>query len=121
MIENKLLKLTLLIIGIFIQSKVGFCQPKGQAPKATEHNTSEAGFDRTLKKGEEGHSWSWGTLGHGSFDEAIELFKNDEFFKPEKEVMVYKEGVVKYKVFTYAKINYVEVDYGWRSFTYITK
>jgi hypothetical protein len=121
MSKNNIQLVAFLTIGLFFLSKAGFCQKLPQQTKPTEHNTSESGFDRTLKKGDAGHNWAWGTMGHGSFDEAIELFKNDEFFKPEKDVMVYKEGSVKYKVFTYAKINYIEVDYGWRTFTYITK
>ena len=121
MILNKLTKTIYLIIGLFLFSSAGFCQKLPQQGQTTTHNTSEAGFDRTLKKGEEGKSWAWGTMGHGSFDQAIETFKSDEFFKPEKDVMVYKEGSVKYKVFTYSKINYVEVDYGWRTFNYITR
>ena len=120
MIQTKLSKTAVLIIGLFFLSKFGFSQ-KPPEPKTTEHNTSESGFDRTLRKGDEGHDWAWGTMGHGSFDQAIELFKNDEFFKPEKDVMVYKEGSVKYKVFTYSKVNYIEVDYGFRTYTYVTK
>ena len=121
MIQTKLSKITFILITFFLLSKSGFSQKLPAQNKPTEHNTSESGFDRTLRKGDEGHDWVWGTLGHGSFDQAIELFKNDEFFKPDKEVMVYKEGSIKYKVFTYAKINYVEVDYGFRTYTYITK
>ena len=121
MIINILNKPLFLLIGFIFLSGFTFAQKVKEQSKSSEHNTSEAGFDRTLRKGEEGKDWAWGSMGHGSFDQAIEIFKNDEFFKPEKDVMVYKEGSVKCKVFTYSKINYIEVDYGWRTFIYITK
>ncbi len=68
----------------------------GQAvAKVTAGNTnganptagSDAGFERTVRKGNEGVLWNWGTLGHGSFDQTIDTFKSEgEFFNPAKDV-----------------------------------
>ncbi len=98
-----------------------FSQDNQQDKAKITQNKLEGGFERTIRKGNEGSSWSWGTMGHGSFDQAIEIFKADELFKPEKDVLVYKQGPLRYRVFTHANINYIEVSYGFCYYTYVTK
>ena len=93
---------------------------KGNAPVVNGASSGDAGFERTKRNGNKGVLWAWGTLGHGSFDQTIDTFKNaGEFFHPDKDVATYTQGRARYKVFTYAKVNYVEVDYGWSGGVYI--
>ena len=85
---NKLIlsKISFLIIVLLLVSNISFSQENADKVKITQNNVpSNGGFERTVRKGLEGSSWSWGTMGHGSYDQAIELFKTDEFFKPEKD------------------------------------
>ena len=119
-------KIFLLTVFSFFISCAAFCQDnkdgKDNKDKAIiTQNKVAGGFERTIRKGNEGVNWSWGTMGHGSYDQAIELFRADEFFKPEKDVLVYKQGNLKYRVFTHANINYIEVNYGFGYFVYVTK
>jgi hypothetical protein len=64
-------------------------------------------------------NWSWGTYGHGSFDQAaknlVEIDNIISFIDP-------NNNKIKYRVFTHGSLNYVEVDYGWNDgiFTYTT-
>jgi hypothetical protein len=62
-------------------------------------------------------NWDWGTGGHGSFENAMKLFAK------EKEVAIYNQGKVIYRVFTSTNNNYIEINYGWDGgkYTYTTK
>ncbi len=116
--KTLLLKALIFLMFFLFITKSGISQQK---PEVKQSTTTQAGFERTERKGNEGTKWAWGTMGHGSYDQTIELFKSDEFFKPEKDVLMYKQGPLKYRVFTHANINYIEVDYGFGYYTYITK
>ncbi len=122
MIKVILSKTSLLLCFLLLIPVLIFSQDNKDKAKITQNNApSNGGFERTIRKGNEGSGWSWGTMGHGSFDQTIELFKTDEFFKPDKDVLVYKQGQFRYRVFTHGEINYIEVSYGFGNYTYVTK
>lgn len=107
----------------FVQGEAIAKVSQGTAPEGKSSSSSDAGFERTKRNGNEGSLWAWGTMGHGSYDQTIDTFKKEgEFFNPEKDVATYTQGRTRYKVFTYSKVNYVQVDYGWGGvFLYTTR
>jgi hypothetical protein len=72
-------------------------------------------LSKTIRKDDH---WKWG-VNYSSFDQAAYILGQTAniitFIDPNDEK-------VKYRLFTYRDINYVEVDYGWQNgiFTYIT-
>jgi len=67
------------------------------------------GFERTLRI--PGY-WDWGTAGHGSFDEALNLFA------AANDVMVYEYARIKYQVFTRGSKNFIQMTYTWNGEQY---
>lgn len=67
----------------------------------------------------ENGNWSWGTYGHGSFDQAARVLAEKDnvvgFTDP-------NNIKIKYRVFSHGSLNFVEIDYGWSGgvFTYTT-
>ncbi|OFY87942.1 MAG: hypothetical protein A3F72_09265 [Bacteroidetes bacterium RIFCSPLOWO2_12_FULL_35_15] len=62
-------------------------------------------------------NWSWGTYGHGNFDQAARILAEID------NVVSFTDPTnikIKYRVFSHGSLNYVEVDYGWSGgvFTY---
>jgi hypothetical protein len=121
--QPTLSKIKILTASLILFATVGFGQAVAKVSTGSGTNPtagSDAGFERTIRKGNEGVLWNWGTLGHGSFDQTIDTFKTEgEFFNPAKDVATYTQGKFRYKVFTYAKVNYIEVDYGWAGGVYV--
>ena len=84
---------------------------------ATETNATQDVQQKILRQG---NTWAWGTYGHGSFDEAMAILKE------EANVIRFKDPAklkTNYRLFTHGALNYVEMNCGWTGgvFFYTTK